>query len=424
MAGVGGSGAPPRPGLDDAGVADLLEKLNLTREEGEVAALSDDEEEAVDHGIKWRLLGKALSPSALHISTICSAMVSAWGNPFGLKMRPVGEVGENLFIADFGCLVDKQRALAGSPWMVGRHAVILQEYDGSLKPSEVSFAKMEMWVRILNLPFGWMNERRGSRAAGLVGEVIKVDADKDGDASGPFLRARVAIEVDKPLHRGVFLQTDRKSLPEWFDIQFEKLPFFCFSCGIMGHLTQECPTPAPKNVVGELPYELKLRAPEERKKKPMSFSQAAAESFGSSSAGERRSGSWRKASSNKSPDLNTNERANDEEVVSPEKPKESSRPSDSAAPNKLFTDEALTGENSGARKRKPRRSNIGTLDPNLPVLESAMVPTGIVHKRVTQLGNTSSRAGDDTEVSKKQKTAYTRKARSAAAAEDSPRREQ
>lgn len=45
--------------------------------------------------------------------------------------------------------------------MVGRHAVGMQEYDETLKPSDVSFDRMEIWVRILNLPFGWMNERRG-----------------------------------------------------------------------------------------------------------------------------------------------------------------------------------------------------------------------------------------------------------------------
>ena len=70
--------------------------------------------------------------------------------------------------------------------MVGRHAVILQAYDESLKPSDVSFDKMEIWVRILNLPFGWMNARRGARAAGLIGKVVKLDVDGDGEASGPF----------------------------------------------------------------------------------------------------------------------------------------------------------------------------------------------------------------------------------------------
>lgn len=164
--------------------------------------LAQNYEDDVAAVVKWAVIGKVLSTATLHITTIRNAMKPAWGNPFGLKFHSVGEKSENLFIADFGSSDDKKRALEGSPWMVGRHAVVLQEYDASLKPSDVSFAKMEMWVRILNLPFGWMNERRGSRAASLVGEVVRMDVDGDGEASGSFLRARVLVDMDKPLRRG------------------------------------------------------------------------------------------------------------------------------------------------------------------------------------------------------------------------------
>lgn len=131
-------------------------------------------------------------------------------------------------------------ALGGSPWMVGKHALILQHYDECLRPSEIKFDRMDIWIRILNLPLGWMNRHRGERAMNLVGEVKKMDVDKDGKASGSYLRARVAIDVVKPLRRGVLLKTKKDASPEWFDIQYEKLPFFCMSCGIMGHSELEC----------------------------------------------------------------------------------------------------------------------------------------------------------------------------------------
>ena len=90
--------------------------------------------------------------------------------------------------------------------MVGKHAVILCEYDETLKPSEITFDRMDVWVRILDLPLSWMNKHRGERLMGLIGEVKKMDVDKDGNASGPFLRACVAIEVSKPVQRGVLLK--------------------------------------------------------------------------------------------------------------------------------------------------------------------------------------------------------------------------
>lgn len=38
--------------------------------------------------------------------------------------------------------------------MVGQQALVLHEYDETLKPSDVIFDNMEILVRILNLPFG------------------------------------------------------------------------------------------------------------------------------------------------------------------------------------------------------------------------------------------------------------------------------
>jgi hypothetical protein len=165
------------------------------------------------------LTGKVLSPSTLHISMITSAMRLAWGNPFGLRLRSVDEKADNLFIAKFGCLADKQKVLEGSPWVVGWYVVILQDYNEWLKPSDVSFIRVLMWVHILDLPFGWTNANRGSHAAGLIGDVLKIDTDVEGKAYGAFICARVMVDMSKPLRRGIMLKKDKSSLPpEWFAI--------------------------------------------------------------------------------------------------------------------------------------------------------------------------------------------------------------
>ena len=125
-----------------------------------------------------------LSSALVHVNIVRSAMEPAWGNPIGLKFRPIEEKGDNLFVAEFGCAGDLERVLSGSPWMVGRYAILLQNYDEKLSVSEIIFDHLELWVRILNLSLGWMNQTRGSRAMGLIGSVIKMDVDADGKASG------------------------------------------------------------------------------------------------------------------------------------------------------------------------------------------------------------------------------------------------
>ena len=102
---------------------------------------------------------------------------------------------------------------------------------------------------------------------GLVGVVKKMDVDKDGKASGPFLRARVVVEVAMALRRGVLLRTKKDAEPEWFDLQYEKLPFYYLSCGIMGHSELDCDKPVIQSASSKLPYDVKLRAPEVKRKK-------------------------------------------------------------------------------------------------------------------------------------------------------------
>jgi len=250
-------------------VSDLFGKLNLTAKEKNTLVLEDAEDSdlaVVNHVV----IGKVLAPNPMQLQTIMSAMRPAWGNPRGLEARMVGD---NLFIAEFESEFDKSRVLEGSPWYIGRQAVgrqtvILQDFNSDMRPTDVSFNEMAIWVNILNLPLGLRNEKWGFEIAGKIGkEVLKVDVDEQKRAVGKELRARVVIPLNEPLPRGVSVFSSRRQRKEWYDVVYERLPYFCFSCGIIGHSEIECPTPAMRDDKGCLPYSEKLRAPEDRRLK-------------------------------------------------------------------------------------------------------------------------------------------------------------
>lgn len=68
-----------------------------------------------------------------------ATMRPAWGNPGDLQARSIGEKAEDLFIADFASRFDMERVLDGSPWMVGKHAVITKGFNGNLRASKIFF---------------------------------------------------------------------------------------------------------------------------------------------------------------------------------------------------------------------------------------------------------------------------------------------
>lgn len=268
-----------------------------------------------------------------------------------------------------------------------------------------------------------MNKRRAPWVAELIGEPVRVDLDENEKVSGAFLRVRVKIEIDKPLRRGVMLKTDPKRAPKWYELQLEKLPFFCISCGRIGHSEIVCSEPSPRNERGKLPYDLPLRAPEDRKKCFQSFGQTTDETFGRATSRSSKSGhsaSRSSAPSGQSSEVRSTNGVGEDEITSPLKNvrEEKEQVQDSHATRQLFTD-----DETRARKRKsPKEGGTpnASITPNLNKPASGtltLVPPSRVSQRCQELEGTGGDGGSSNELLKKQKVSNNHKpTRSAAAA--------
>jgi hypothetical protein len=64
-----------------------------------------------------------------------------------------------------------------------------------------------------------------------------------------------------------------------YEVQYEQVPHFCFSCGQLGRADLLCPTPGTRDATGDLPFGKGLRAPDDWKKS--SFSEGSSGGQGS-----------------------------------------------------------------------------------------------------------------------------------------------
>lgn len=78
----------------------------------------------------------------------------------------------------------------------------------------------------------------GFKLGSTVGKVEEVDTDVDGTGWGEYLLVRVHISLTKPLPRGRTLKLKDKLLGVPF--QYEKIPKFCFNCGVISHGREGC----------------------------------------------------------------------------------------------------------------------------------------------------------------------------------------
>lgn len=89
-----------------------------------------------------------------------------------------------------------------------------------------------------NLPLACMGTVVGFQIGSSVGEVEDVDIVDDGVDWGQFLRVHILLDLSKPLSRGQMLKLHNKSV--WITFQYEKIPNFCFKCGIIRHGVEGC----------------------------------------------------------------------------------------------------------------------------------------------------------------------------------------
>ena len=119
--------------------------------------------------------------------------------------------------------------------------LVLNDYDGVTRPSEMTFEAVDVWVRVEDLPLDKRSKAFGEGLGNWLGKVVRVDVEKDGFAKGSELRFRVKLSLFEPLVRGFFLKkTEEDPETTWFDFKYEKNPHFCFECGRLVHVDGRC----------------------------------------------------------------------------------------------------------------------------------------------------------------------------------------
>lgn len=163
---------------------------------------------------------------------------------------------------------------------------------------------------------------------------------------------------------------------------------------VLGHSKLECDKPVIRNDQGKLPYDLRLQAPEIKKKKVLSFLEAAVDSYGSGTfAGSKQSRSSTQCSGeSRSFDAKKGaEQEDGDEVLSPLKERVPEKGGSAPAANTcrtLFQSQKTDG-GSKVKKQKAKGTE-APLPPDLnlsAVDTSALVPHGLVTVRVQQIAN-------------------------------------
>ena len=72
-----------------------------------------------------------------------------------------------------------------------------------------------------------------------LGEVLEVDVPDSGVHWGKCLRVRIRIDVTNRLMKGKRVSIEGGE-SQWVNFKYERLPNFCYSCGLLSHGLKDC----------------------------------------------------------------------------------------------------------------------------------------------------------------------------------------
>jgi hypothetical protein len=183
------------------------------------------------------LVGKIISPRNFLLFVVQEIAKKAWKPSHPIK---VSMVDRNTFLFAFGHEVDRHLAFNRRPWTFKGAHLVLKTCSPKLSWRELDFSSSTFWVQVHGLPLLWRMKDNIVRIGQKIGYVHEVDFISDHNPHWrKFVRARVEINISKPLKPGIFLP--RPGLNDvWIGLKYEKLSDLCHKCGTIGHTKKDC----------------------------------------------------------------------------------------------------------------------------------------------------------------------------------------
>nr|POE60142.1 hypothetical protein CFP56_45086 [Quercus suber] len=150
----------------------LWSKLTVTEEEGEGIELGSDSMKAAREIGKNCLVMKILTQRIIGLEALRKHLKMLWKPKKGLQ---VSEIGEEMYLAEFGDGRDKRRILEMCPWSYEKQLILLQDFEGERVPKEITIKWSPFWVQIYNLPLKSMTRESGMEIGAKIGRVLDVD---------------------------------------------------------------------------------------------------------------------------------------------------------------------------------------------------------------------------------------------------------
>ncbi|KAJ4829525.1 hypothetical protein Tsubulata_028065 [Turnera subulata] len=223
---------------------------------GEDVALLEDLG-TVNSDPQFFLLARVMGSKHLNPRAFTNVMKGLWSPVKGMEIT---QLEPTLFLIHLYAKRDLVLVLKGEPWSFDKRLIVMKQVSGDEHFHNLPLQFCPFWVKIYNIPMSFRNTRHLALIAGKLGNFCEFD-ERGPLGWGKYVRVRIILDVTKPLKREI-LGRNAQGHNLVFPVKYDKLPNYCYGCGVMGHLINECDlwSEYDSDEEQELPYGDWLRA--------------------------------------------------------------------------------------------------------------------------------------------------------------------
>ncbi|XP_074314541.1 uncharacterized protein LOC141649759 [Silene latifolia] len=195
---------------------------------------------AEDDAVKTDLIlvGKVWASKAINGRAAIDTMLRLW-NPKGKIIGSVVDAREKLFMFKFEDIRDKAKVMEGQPWHFDKFVWCFNEPQDEGKITDTPLYHLPLWACIYDLPIkGRSNLANLSKLGAQLGKFVARDEVAAPELES-MVRIRILHDVRKALKSAVEIRMPSGRVDK-FTVKYERLPLFCYGCGILGHGAKEC----------------------------------------------------------------------------------------------------------------------------------------------------------------------------------------
>lgn len=216
-----------------------VDMASLTLEDDEEGVVIVDDEVGQEYGDSdLCVVGRFLNARPVNFTAMKHTLAALMQPAMGMSVR---EINGGLYVFQFFHKVDMNRILDMSPWTFNNNPLIMEKLGDFENPWDVPLNHMYMWVKVFGLKSGFRSESVMKTLGDALGEFIEADPENFTMKWREYWRIRVRLDLSKPIKESMTLKKEKTKEAMGISFTYERIPTFCFLCGIIGHGERFCP---------------------------------------------------------------------------------------------------------------------------------------------------------------------------------------